>query len=65
MEGSMTISGKGLAIADWIVGWFPLIVVIGIGGATGLAMLIAVAWTVLFTFLGIKAWRSSNYPRRY
>ena len=64
----MTISGKALALVDWWIGIFPLLVVFGIGPLEEtykLGLLVLFTWTALFTWLGIRAWRSSNYPRRY
>ncbi len=59
----MTISGKALAIADWVMGYFPLLVVLTIGPlekTIGVALIIGCTWTALFTYLGIKAWKSAR-----
>ena len=64
----MTISGKGLAIVDWIIGTFPLVVAIGVGlfgDPISFGTVAILLWAAVFIYMGIRAWKSSNYPRRY
>jgi len=62
----MTVSGKVLAVMDWILAAIPLILLVGIGvGDAPLAVLAIILWSGTFTYLGIRAWKSSYYNPRY